>query len=107
MPQPRSEKEVANMFVTTLQWEPELVEAKSDRRVVNALMRQPALSYMRSLRRLMDEDPDYLVLHDSSINQRIQSFLANQGIFWNSNILEGEFRNVVTEVVALLRSIER
>jgi hypothetical protein len=96
-----------NMFDTTLEWETGLVEAKSDTRAVNALMKQPALSYMRSLRRLMDEDPDYLVFHESMIGRRIQSFLANQGISWNNSVGEREFRNVVTEVVTLLRSIEK
>ena len=95
------------MFNTTLEWETGLFEVRSDRRAVNALMRQPALSYMRSLRRLLDEDPDYLVLHDTTIGRRIQSFLANQGIFWNNSVLEAEFRNVVTEVVTLLRGIEK
>lgn len=96
-----------NMFDTMLQWETGLVEAQSDRRAINALMKHPALSYMRSLRRLMDEDPDYLIFHNSSIRQRVRTFLSNQGICWDDAVLEREFRNVVMEAVTLLRGIEK
>ena len=78
-----------------------------DERAVTALLKPPALSYIRDLRKTIDEDPNFLTFHDRSVSLKIQNLLSKQGIFWDDEIFERQFLKVVTEAVARLRVSEK
>ncbi len=80
---------------------------EADERAISALLKSPALSYLRDLRRTIDQDPVYLVFHDKSVSLRVQSLLARQGILVNDEGIERQCMRVVMEAVCRLRSIER
>lgn len=82
-------------------------ETRRDSKAVNALLKQPALCYLRTLRRLTDEDPDYLIFHEPYVRLRIRAFLHHEGIFWDVDTLEREFRRVLADSMTILRSIEK
>lgn len=84
-----------------------LSRVEPDERAVSALLKQPALSYIRDLRRTVDEDPNFLTFHDRSVSLRIQNFLSKQGIFWDDEVFELQFMKVVMEALSRLRTIER
>ena len=84
-----------------------LSRVEPDERAVSALLKQPALSYIRDLRRTVDEDPNFLTFHDRSVSLRIQNFLSKQGIFWDDEVFERQFMKVVMEALSRLRTIER
>jgi len=78
-----------------------------DENAVSALLKPPALPYLRELRRTIDQDPIYLAFHDKSVGLRVQSLLDKQGIVWNDDTFERQFMSVVTEAITRLRSNER
>jgi hypothetical protein len=78
-----------------------------DERAVTALLKQPALSYIRDLRETIDQDPNFLAFHDRSVSVRVQNLLSRQGIFWDTDVFEDQFPRLVTEAVARLRIIEK
>jgi hypothetical protein len=84
-----------------------LNRVEPDERAVAALLKQPALSYIRDLRRTMDEDPNFLTFHDRSVSLKIQNFLSKQGIFWDDEVFEKQFMKVVIEAVSRIRSFEK
>ncbi len=91
----------------TLQLEIDLHDGRSRERVITALLNIPAISFMRDLRRMIDEDPSCLGYLDRGIRQKIQGLLSDQGIFWDEAVLEKQLVWIVGEVVELLRKVER
>lgn len=84
-----------------------LNRVEPDERAVTALLKPPALSYIRDLRKTIDEDPNFLTFHDRSVSLKIQNFLSKQGIFWDDDVFEKQFLRVVMEAVARLKSFEK
>ncbi len=84
-----------------------LNRVEPDERAVVALLKQPALSYIRDLRRTMDEDPNFLTFHDRSVSLKIQNFLSKQGIFWDDEVFERQFMKVVMEALSRIRNFEK
>ena len=78
-----------------------------DEKAVMALLKPPALSYTRELRRSLDKDPNFLAFHDQSIGLKVQNLLTQQGIFWDQEVFEKEFMRVVMEAVVRLKGIEK
>lgn len=78
-----------------------------DERAVTALLRPPAVSYIRDLRRTIDEDPNFLSFHDRSVSLKIQNLLSKQGIFWDDEVFEKQFLRVVMEAIERLRKSEK
>jgi hypothetical protein len=78
-----------------------------DERAVSALLKQPALSYIRDLRQTIEQDPNYLAFHDRSVSLHVQNLLSRQGIFWETDVFEDQFPKLVTEAVARLKIIEK
>ncbi len=74
---------------------------------VSALLKPPALSYLRDLRRTIDQDPIFLVFHEKSVSLRLQNLLSRQGIVWNDDRFDRQFLSLVMEAVSRLRSIEK
>ncbi len=77
-----------------------------DERAVLALLKPPALSYIRDLRRTIEEDPNFLTFHDRSVSLKIQDLLSKQGIYWDDEIFEKQFLKVVTEAITRLKKTE-
>lgn len=77
-----------------------------DERAVSALLRPPAVSYLRDLQRTIEEDPNFLTFHDRSVSLKIQNLLSKQGIFWDDEIFEKQFPRIVTEAIARLKKSE-
>ncbi len=77
-----------------------------DERAVLALLKPPALSYIRDLRRTIEEDPNFLTFHDRSVSLKIQDLLSKQGIYWDDEIFEKQFLRVVTEAITRLKKTE-
>ncbi len=91
----------------TLQLEIDLHDVRSKERAITALLNLPALTFMRDLRRMIDEDPSCLISLDRGIRRKIQALLSDQGIFWDEAVLEKQLVWIVGEVVELLRKVER
>ncbi len=71
-------------------------------RAVSALLKPPAISYIRDLRDSIQQDPSYLSFYDRSVSVKVQNLLSRQGIFWDSDVFEMQFPRVVIEAVARL-----
>lgn len=84
-----------------------LERVQPNEQAVFALLKEPALEYVRELRRTLDNDPNFLTYHDRSVGLKIQSFLSKQGIFWDDEVFERQFRKVLMEPITRLRSAER
>ena len=78
-----------------------------DERAVTALLKPPAISYIRDLRRTMDEDPNFLTFHDRSVSLKIQDLLSKQGIYWDDEIFQKQFLRVVKEAIDRLKKSEQ
>lgn len=96
-----------SMFDLTSESSFGLNRVEPDERAVMALLKQPALSYIRDLRHTIDDDPNFLTFHDRSVSLKIQNFLSKQGIFWDDEVFERQFLRVVMEAVTRLRSFEK
>ena len=70
-----------------------------DERAVLALLKPPAVSYIRDLRKTIDEDPNFLTFHDRSVSLKIQDLLSKQGIYWDDEIFEKQFLKVVKAAI--------
>jgi hypothetical protein len=95
-----------SMFDLTSESAFSLSRVEPDERAISALLKQPALSYMRDLRDTMDQDPNFLTFHDRSVSLKVQSLLSRQGIFWDTDVFERQFPKVVIEAVARLKEFE-
>jgi hypothetical protein len=95
-----------SMFDLTSETAFGLSRVEPDERAVSALLKQPALSYIRDLRDTMEQDPNFLTFHDRSVSLKVQSLLSRQGIFWDTDVFEMQFPKVVIEAVARLRDTE-
>ncbi len=71
-------------------------------KAVSALLKPPAISYIRDLRDSIQQDPGYLTFYDRSVSLKVQNLLSRQGIFWDSDVFETQFPKVVIEAVARL-----
>lgn len=84
-----------------------LKRIEADERAVTALLKQPALSYIRDLRDTIDNDPNFLAFHDRSVSVKIQNLLSRQGIFWDTEVFENQFPMLVTEAVERVKHLEK
>ncbi len=100
-------KTTMSMFDLTSENAFGLNRVEPDERAVMALLRQPALSYIRDLRKTIDQDPNFLTFHDRSVSLKVQTFLSKQGIFWDDEVFERQFLKIVMEAVTRLRSFEK
>ena len=78
-----------------------------DERAVLALLKPQAITFVRDLRRTIDQDPIFLIFHDKSVTLRVQNLLSRQGINWNDERIERQSLSVVMEAVSRLRNLER
>ena len=74
---------------------------------VKALLKQPALSYIRELRTTIERDPNFLTFHDRSVGLEVQNLLSKEGIYWDDDVFEKEFLKVVMEAITRLSSSEK
>lgn len=84
-----------------------MTRVEPDERAVNALLKQPALSYIRDLQQTMEQDPNFLAFHDRSVSVRIQSLLSRQGIFWDTEIFEDQFPKLIDEAVRRVKKLNQ
>ncbi len=95
-----------SMFDLTSEGSFSVSRVEPDERAVTALLKPPALSYLRDLRRTIDDDPNFLSFHDRSVSLKIQNLLSRQGIFWDDEVFERQFLRVVNEAIERLRRVE-
>ena len=96
-----------SMFDLTSESSFGLSRVEADERAVTALLKQPALSYIRDLQQTIDLDPNFLAFHDRSVSLKIQNFLSRQGIFWDTEVFENQFPKLVNEAVARVKKLEK
>jgi hypothetical protein len=95
-----------SMFDLTAENAFSLNRVEPNERAVTALLKQPALSYIRDLRQTIDQDPNFLAFHDRSVSVKVQNLLARQGIFWDTDVFEMQFLKLVTEAIARVKNFE-
>ncbi len=81
--------------------------AEQDEKVSSKLLYQPALDYIRTLRRILDKDPDYLEFHVASISMEVRNFLASSGDSRPWTKPDDEIIHSVKEAIVSLRSFEK
>jgi hypothetical protein len=96
-----------SMFDLTAEWTFDAGYIEPDERAVGALLKPPAISYIRDLSWTLEHDPNYLSFHDRSVGLKIQSLLSKQGIFWDDEIFEKQFLKIVTAAITRLRNQEK
>ncbi|HLA69053.1 MAG TPA: hypothetical protein VJN65_05050 [Bacteroidota bacterium] len=71
------------------------------------LLKPPALSYIRELSRIVNEDPEYLTFHSASVTLRVKSLLALQdaGEDWSDS--DRQVMGLIKEAIIRLRSFEK
>ena len=79
----------------------------SSDKVVMALLRQPALGYIRELRHSLDRDPEHLTFHASSVGLKIRRYLSEGGVHWDDDIFEREWQSVVKKAIVYLSTVEK
>lgn len=99
-------RKAMSMFDLTSEKAFGLNRIEPDERAVTALLKQPALSYIRDLRQTIEQDPNFLAFHDRSVSLKVQNLLSKQGIFWETDVFENQFPVLVLEAVARLKTIE-
>jgi hypothetical protein len=80
---------------------------ESNEKAVSALLKTPALPYIRELRRTIDKDPGYLAFHEQSVALKVQNFLSKEGIYWDQEVFEKEFQDIVMEAIKRERTSEK
>ena len=95
------------MFNLTAEWTFDAGYVEPDERAVGALLKPPAISYIRDLSWTLEHDPNYLSFHDQSVGLRIQSLLSKQGIFWDDEIFQKQFLKIVTAAVKRVRNMDQ
>jgi hypothetical protein len=95
------------MFDLTSDRSIDIEHIEPNERAVAALLKPPAISYIRDLSQSIEQDPGFLAFHDRSVSLRIQTLLSKQGIFWDDEIFEQQFLKVVMGAVTRLRSLEK
>ncbi len=83
-----------------------LISAGTDERAVLALLKPPALSYTRDLRYSVEQDADFLASNERSVRPRILRYLAVQGIFWDEEIFNRQYKEIVMKAIAGLKKSE-
>ncbi|MBI4427802.1 MAG: hypothetical protein HY562_01655 [Ignavibacteriales bacterium] len=79
----------------------------ADEKTVMILLKMPALSYLRDLRKTLDANPQYLSVNADGVRTKVTELLLRGGVFWDEDIFDREWERVVREAVIRLRSIER
>lgn len=71
------------------------------------LLKPPALSYIRELNRIINQDPEYLTFHSASVTLRVKSLLSlnDAGEEWYDS--DREVLGLVKEAMVRLRSFEK
>ena len=96
-----------SMFDLTVEGAFGMSQTEPTEKAVSALLKTPALPYIRELRRTIEQDPAYLAFHDRSVGLKVQSFLSKEGIYWDQEIFEKRFLNIVMEAVERERTSEK
>ncbi len=83
------------------------MQGEQDQKAVAVLLKEPAVTYLRELRRTIDRDPHYLAYFKQSVGIRIQTLLAHEGIYWDDEVFDKVFLKLVTEAIERLREREK
>ncbi len=75
-------------------------------RVIDQLLKPPAVEYVRSLMALIQKDPDYVNANRVDVGNIIRGFLDGAGFFWHEEISEKEWPAIVQDAIARLESKE-
>ncbi len=73
--------------------------------IVRQLLRPPGVQYLREVRRILEEDPDYLQFHSASVSAKLNEILARSAA--HEQVSEHNVAKIVREAVIRLRSVER
>ena len=76
-------------------------------KAIMVLIKPQTISFLRTLRHNLDEDPEYINAHQESLEPQVHQMLNQGGIIWDQEILDNEWKEVVLEAVSLLRSLEK
>jgi hypothetical protein len=73
-------------------------------KAVEHLLKPPAIQYVRTLKKLIQKDPDYVNSNRVDIANIIRGFLAGGGFLWHEDIFEKEWPDILREALARLAS---
>jgi hypothetical protein len=76
-------------------------------KAIMVLFKPQTISFFRSLRNKLDEDPEYINAHQDSLEPQVHQMLNQGGIIWDQKILDNEWKKVVLAAVIRLRSVEK
>lgn len=71
-------------------------------KAAEALLKPPALRYIRSLQRNLDRNPQYLELHKEDIGNILIGFLSGLGFHWTREIFDREWPGILQESLRIL-----
>ena len=80
---------------------------EKDRDKIMQLLKPPALSYIRELSRIVNEDPEYLAFHSASVTLRVKSLLSLQDVKEDWSDSDRLVMGLVKEAIGRLRSFEK
>lgn len=69
---------------------------------VDHLLQPPAVEYVRSLKELVEKDPNYVKANREDIGNILHGFLAGAGIHWAQEIFERDWPEILQEAIARL-----
>lgn len=80
---------------------------EQDDKITSKLFYQPTLDYIRTLRRIVDTDPNYLDFHTASVSLKVRELLSLSGGPRAWSRPDVEIVRSVKEAIISLRSFEK
>jgi len=74
---------------------------------VDRLLKPPAVDYLRTLKTLTTNDPNYVAANRVDIGNILHGFLAGEGIHWAQEIFEREWPEILNEAITQLSEKEQ
>ena len=74
---------------------------------VLSLLKPPAVTYLRKLKRDLDSDPGYLDVHRKDVGNIIIGFLSGSGFQWHREIFEREWPGILDDALTRLSAKKR
>ncbi|HEY6953472.1 MAG TPA: hypothetical protein VI758_13785 [Bacteroidota bacterium] len=73
-------------------------------KAIELLLKPPAVQYIRSINKRIQENPDYVNVNRVDVGNIIHGFLVGGGILWHVEIFEKEWPEILKEALARLSS---
>jgi len=71
------------------------------------LLSNPALDFVRDVRKKLDSDPGFVETHEKELRKKVSTLLVDSGLLWDQPVLERESIPLLKEAIMHLRLIEK